>query len=60
MGMSDRVIVMCQGRVTGEFQRHELSQEEIMSRATQFLTLDAPDTAGIATRESGTGGPSHG
>ncbi len=60
MGMSDRVIVMCQGRVTGEFQRHELSQEQIMSRATQYLTLDAPDTAGIAARESGTGGPAHG
>jgi ABC-type sugar transport system ATPase subunit len=41
MGMSDRVIVMCQGRVTGEFQRHELSQEAIMSCATQFLALDA-------------------
>jgi ABC-type sugar transport system ATPase subunit len=42
MGMSDRVIVMCQGRITGEFERHELSQERIMSCATQFLTLDTP------------------
>jgi ABC-type sugar transport system ATPase subunit len=56
MGMSDRVIVMCQGRVTGEFQRHELSQERIMSCATQFLALDAPDGAGIAQHEGGIGG----
>jgi ribose transport system ATP-binding protein len=45
MGMSDRVIVMCQGRVTGEFERQELSQEKIMSCATQFLALDAPHSA---------------
>jgi ABC-type sugar transport system ATPase subunit len=59
MGMSDRVIVMCQGRVTGEFQRHELSQEQIMSRATQFLSLDAPDSAGVVAGEGGTGGYTH-
>ncbi len=41
MGMSDRVIVMCQGRVTGEFPRAALSQEEIMSCATRFLAVDA-------------------
>ena len=27
MGMSDRVIVLCQGRVTGEFQRGTMTQE---------------------------------
>ena len=37
MGMSDRVIVMCQGRLTGEFQRAELSQEAIMVAATKFV-----------------------
>jgi ABC-type sugar transport system ATPase subunit len=41
MGMSDRVIVMCQGRVTGEFKRGELSQVEIMTSATKFLNLEA-------------------
>jgi ABC-type sugar transport system ATPase subunit len=40
IGMSDRVIVMCQGRITGEFKRGNLSQEEIMTCATQFLTVD--------------------
>ena len=41
IGMSDRVIVMCQGRVTGEFMRGEFTQENIMTCATQFLTVDA-------------------
>jgi ribose transport system ATP-binding protein len=46
IGMSDRVIVMCQGRVTGEFDRAHFSQEDIMTCATQFLALDAlPATA---------------
>ena len=40
VGMSDRVIVMCQGRVTGEFKREEINQEHIMTAATQFLALD--------------------
>jgi ribose transport system ATP-binding protein len=40
IGMSDRVIVMCQGRVTGEFERGKLDQEEIMTRATQFLSVE--------------------
>ena len=42
LGMSDRVIVMCQGRVTGEFKRGQFSQVDIMTRATQFL--DATST----------------
>ncbi len=37
IGMSDRVIIMCEGRITGEFLRDEVSQEEIMSCATKFL-----------------------
>ena len=55
IGMSDRVVVMCQGRVTGEFSRPNLSQEEIMTSATRFLKLDAVDETGavIAPRDSG-------
>jgi ABC-type sugar transport system ATPase subunit len=41
IGMSDRVIVLCQGRVTGEFQRNSMSQEGIMGCATQFIKLDS-------------------
>ena len=43
IGMSDRVIVMCQGRVTGEFERSEFNQERIMTCATQFLAFDTID-----------------
>lgn len=41
VGMSDRVIVLCQGRVTGEFQRDNMSQEVIMTSATKFIKLDS-------------------
>jgi D-xylose transport system ATP-binding protein len=34
MGMSDRVLVMCEGRITGEFQRDEVTQEKIMTKAS--------------------------
>jgi len=37
MGMSDRVIVLHEGRVTGEFFRDEFSQERIMACATGHL-----------------------
>jgi ABC-type sugar transport system ATPase subunit len=51
IGMSDRVIVLCQGRVTGEFSRAELSQEKIMTSATQFLALDVATAANIDTAQ---------
>jgi ABC-type sugar transport system ATPase subunit len=40
IGMSDRVLVMCQGRITGEFERGQLDPEAIMSCATQFLAVE--------------------
>ncbi|MDD2959708.1 MAG: sugar ABC transporter ATP-binding protein [Lachnospiraceae bacterium] len=36
MGISDRVIVMCNGKVTGEVDPRTVSEEEIMTYATQF------------------------
>ena len=36
MGLSDRIIVMAEGRITGELQREEFSQEKILTYATQF------------------------
>lgn len=36
IGMSDRIIVMCNGRVTGEVDVKEATQENIMNLATQF------------------------
>jgi inositol transport system ATP-binding protein len=36
LGMSDRVMVMCEGRLVGEVSRKEATQEKIMELATQF------------------------
>ena len=36
LGMSDRVIVMCEGRLVGEVARKDATQEKIMELATQF------------------------
>jgi len=36
MGMSDRIMVMCAGRVTGMLNRDQFDQVEIMRLATQF------------------------
>jgi rhamnose transport system ATP-binding protein len=33
LGMSDRILVMCEGRLTGEFNREEATQEKIMTAA---------------------------
>ncbi len=43
IGMSDRVIVMCQGRVTGEFRREEITQESVMACATQFIAVSSSE-----------------
>jgi rhamnose transport system ATP-binding protein len=34
LGMSDRVLVMREGRITGEFSRAEATQEKLMASAT--------------------------
>lgn len=39
LGMSDRVIVMREGHVTGHFSRDEATQENIISAATQTVTI---------------------
>lgn len=36
LGMSNRVVVMCNGHVTGELEGDEATQERVMSFATQF------------------------
>jgi ABC-type sugar transport system ATPase subunit len=36
MGLADRIIVMAQGRVTGELERADFSQEQIMHLAATF------------------------
>jgi len=37
LGMSDRILVMCEGRVTGIIDAKEATQERIMTLATQFM-----------------------
>ena len=36
LGMADRIMVMCDGRKTGELTRNQFSEEAIMQLATQF------------------------
>jgi ABC-type sugar transport system ATPase subunit len=40
MGLSDRIIVLAAGRLTGEIPREEFSQEEIMRFASKFEVVD--------------------
>ncbi len=37
LGVSDRIMVMCMGRMTGILSREEADQEQIMRLATQFM-----------------------
>lgn len=36
LGMSDRILVMCNGRITGDFLQSEATQEKIMACATKY------------------------
>ena len=36
IGVADRIIVMCDGRITGELSREEATQEKVLTLATQF------------------------
>ena len=37
LGMADRVMVMCEGRVTGFLEKDQFDQVEVMRLATQFM-----------------------
>ncbi|MPN10319.1 Galactose/methyl galactoside import ATP-binding protein MglA [bioreactor metagenome] len=37
LGMSDRVMVMCEGRVTGILEGAEATQENVMNLATKYM-----------------------
>jgi ABC-type sugar transport system ATPase subunit len=45
LGMSDRILVMCEGRVTGHFTRAEATQEKIMAAATARTLLQEVATS---------------
>jgi ribose transport system ATP-binding protein len=38
LGMADRIIVVCDGRITAEFARGEATQEKILEAAMRFET----------------------
>ncbi|MFC3927288.1 sugar ABC transporter ATP-binding protein [Streptococcus caprae] len=38
LGVSDRIMVMCEGRVSGFLDRTEATQESVMTLATRFMT----------------------
>jgi len=38
MGIADRIIVMCDGRITGELSAAEATQEKVLTLATRFET----------------------
>lgn len=40
MGMSDRIIVMCDGRITGVFMIEDATQDKILTKATQFEKIN--------------------
>jgi ABC-type uncharacterized transport system ATPase subunit len=47
--MSDRILVMCEGRVTGHLTRAEATQEKIMTAATaRALSQEVAAAAGQA------------
>jgi ribose transport system ATP-binding protein len=36
LGMADRIMVMCNGRITAELNTKDTNQEEILKYATQY------------------------
>ncbi len=46
IGMCDRIYVMCKGRITGELDRDEFSQESIMAFATNTANSGGDQQAG--------------
>lgn len=52
LGMSDRVLVMREGYITGEFTRGEVTQEKVMAAATAAATPSAATVTGKAPEEN--------
>jgi ABC-type sugar transport system ATPase subunit len=45
LAVCDRILVLCEGRVTGEFTRAEATQEKILDAATRFLQTSSTTAA---------------
>ena len=46
MGLADRIIVMCDGRITGELSAAEATQDYILKMATAFENKNISDSEG--------------
>jgi ABC-type sugar transport system ATPase subunit len=51
LAVCDRVYVMCEGRITGEFSRSDFDQEKIMDAATQFIEKTSGLNGGSTIRQ---------
>ena len=40
LGMSDRIVVMCNGRISGELRREEATQEKILRYAAGLQNVE--------------------
>ena len=45
LGIADRILVMCDGRITGELDPHKTTQNEILEYATRFENKFANQSA---------------
>ncbi|WP_370353384.1 sugar ABC transporter ATP-binding protein [Catenulispora sp. EB89] len=58
LGLADRILVMQNGRITGELGRAEASEEKILALAmADDLGGSAPDSAGTSASDSNSGTP---
>ncbi|NED06393.1 sugar ABC transporter ATP-binding protein, partial [Streptomyces sp. SID6648] len=55
LGMSDRVVVMAQGRVAGELPAERATQDAVMALAVSTHTSDSPHTDGTDGTEASRG-----
>ncbi|MFJ5226313.1 sugar ABC transporter ATP-binding protein [Streptomyces sp. NPDC088400] len=59
LGMSDRVLVMAQGRIAGELSADEATQDAVMALAVTTATATAPTTVDNDIEEEGEGSRGH-
>ncbi len=53
LAVCDRIYVLCDGRVTGEFDRASFDQEVIMEAATRFVDKDAGSPVSSSSGQAG-------
>ncbi len=51
LAMSDRIVVFCEGRISGRFSAEQATQEAIMKAATDIRLARAQGKAGVHSQE---------